>query len=35
MMYIVREAFSSLEIAGIIKKENGRSPKVGVSIAHS
>lgn len=26
---VVREAFSSLEIAGIIKKGNGRSPKVG------
>jgi len=26
---IVREAFSSLEIAGIIEKGNGRSPKVG------
>src|SRR5580692_4855162 len=27
---IVREAFRSLEVAGIIEKENGRSPKVGV-----
>lgn len=27
---IVREAFSSLEVAGIIEKGNGRSPKVGV-----
>ena len=27
---IVREAFRSLEVAGIIAKENGRSPKVGV-----
>lgn len=27
---IVREAFRSLEVTGIIKKENGRSPKVGV-----
>jgi DNA-binding FadR family transcriptional regulator len=26
---IVREAFRSLEVAGIIEKENGRSPKVG------
>ena len=26
---VVREAFSSLEVAGIIKKGNGRSPKVG------
>jgi GntR family transcriptional regulator, transcriptional repressor for pyruvate dehydrogenase complex len=26
---IVREAFSSLDVAGIIKKGNGRSPKVG------
>src|ERR1700750_2336139 len=26
---IVREAFRSLEVTGIIKKENGRSPKVG------
>jgi GntR family transcriptional regulator, transcriptional repressor for pyruvate dehydrogenase complex len=27
---IVREAFRSLEVAGILQKENGRSPKVGV-----
>ena len=27
---IVREAFRSLEVAGIIEKGNGRSPKVGV-----
>ena len=27
---VVREAFRSLEVAGIIEKENGRSPKVGV-----
>jgi DNA-binding FadR family transcriptional regulator len=27
---IVREAFRSLEVAGIIEKANGRSPKVGV-----
>ena len=27
---IVREAFRSLEVAGIIDKENGRSPRVGV-----
>jgi GntR family transcriptional regulator, transcriptional repressor for pyruvate dehydrogenase complex len=27
---IVREAFRSLEVAGIIAKENGRSPRVGV-----
>jgi GntR family transcriptional repressor for pyruvate dehydrogenase complex len=27
---IVREAFLSLQVAGIIEKENGRSPKVGV-----
>jgi len=27
---IVREAFRSLEVAGIIEKENGRSPRVGV-----
>ena len=27
---VVREAFRSLEVAGIIKKENGRSPRVGV-----
>lgn len=27
---IVREAFRSLQVAGIIEKENGRSPKVGV-----
>lgn len=27
---IVREAFRSLEVAGIIEKENGRSPKVGM-----
>jgi GntR family transcriptional regulator, transcriptional repressor for pyruvate dehydrogenase complex len=27
---IVREAFCSLEVAGIIEKGNGRSPKVGV-----
>jgi GntR family transcriptional regulator, transcriptional repressor for pyruvate dehydrogenase complex len=27
---VVREAFRSLELAGIIAKENGRSPKVGV-----
>src|SRR5690349_4796172 len=26
---IVREAFRSLEVAGIIEKENGRAPKVG------
>jgi DNA-binding FadR family transcriptional regulator len=26
---VVREAFRSLEVAGIIEKENGRSPKVG------
>ena len=27
---IVREAFRSLEVAGILEKENGRSPRVGV-----
>src|SRR5258708_12645511 len=27
---IVREAFSSLEVAGILEKGNGRSPRVGV-----
>ena len=27
---IVREAFRSLQVAGIIEKENGRSPKVGM-----
>lgn len=27
---VVREAFRSLEVVGIIEKENGRSPKVGV-----
>ena len=27
---VVREAFRSLEVAGIIEKENGRSPRVGV-----
>jgi GntR family transcriptional regulator, transcriptional repressor for pyruvate dehydrogenase complex len=27
---VVREAFRSLEVAGILEKENGRSPKVGV-----
>src|SRR6266702_331078 len=27
---IVREAFRSLEVAGILEKENGRSPKVGM-----
>ena len=27
---IVREAFRSLEVAGIIEKENGRSPKIGM-----
>ena len=27
---IVREAFRSLEVAGVIEKSNGRSPKVGV-----
>jgi GntR family transcriptional repressor for pyruvate dehydrogenase complex len=27
---VVREAFRSLEVAGIIEKENGRSPKVGI-----
>lgn len=27
---VVREAFRSLEVAGIIEKENGRSPKVGM-----
>src|SRR5580693_8194830 len=27
---VVREAFRSLEAAGIIEKENGRSPRVGV-----
>src|SRR5580698_1319154 len=27
---IVREAFRSLEVTGVIEKENGRSPKVGM-----
>lgn len=27
---VVREAFRSLEVAGILEKENGRSPRVGV-----